>query len=226
MTNHPHLAQALEQWRENTSGTEPERHVQVKIELSKVAAFAAGPFPARSLSTTCVAECLRQARREEVQWCRGVGVWDPVLRKDMNAEGAKTASLRWFDTDKGDAARLNYRSRLVVQEIKKVMKRSGFLSAAELLSGMPLLESVKAFFSLSLFVSHTQEEAKGKRVLAMYDISRAHFHGTPVRREKKRTLGRGEGQARTLIWIRSGIRWLAENVQVWHGGCECSWASE
>ena len=112
LTNHPHLAQALEQWRENTTGTEPERHVQVKIELSKVAAFAAGPSPARSLSTTCVAECLRQARREEVQWCRGMGVWDLVLRKGMNAEGAKTVSLRWFDTDKGDAARPNYRSRL------------------------------------------------------------------------------------------------------------------
>ena len=45
---------------------------------------------------------------------------------------------------------------------------------------MPLLESVKAL--LSLFVSDNQEEAKGKRTLAMCDISRAHFHGVPVRR--------------------------------------------
>ena len=45
---------------------------------------------------------------------------------------------------------------------------------------MPPLESVKALFSL--FVSHSQEEAKGKRNLAMYDTSRAHFHGVPVRR--------------------------------------------
>ena len=34
LTNHPHLAQALEQWRENTCGTEPDRHVQVKNGLS------------------------------------------------------------------------------------------------------------------------------------------------------------------------------------------------
>ena len=59
------------------------------------------------------------------------------------------------------------------------MKRSDFLSAAELFSGMPLLESVKALFSL--FVFHTQEEAKDKQALDMYNISRVHFHGTPVR---------------------------------------------
>ena len=42
------------------------------------------------------------------------------------------------------------------------------------------LESVTA--PLSLFVSHNLEEATGKGTLAMYDISRAHFHGMPVRR--------------------------------------------
>ena len=35
--------------------------------------------------------------------------------------------------------------------------------------------------ALSLFVSHSQKEANGTRILAMYDISRAHFHGVPVR---------------------------------------------
>ena len=125
LTNHPHLAQALEQRREHTSGTEPDWHVQVKNglasarylvefvesflrvvredlpgseELSNVAAFAAGP----SLHTDCLAEeffvddvrggvleaeKVKQARREEVQWCRGMSVWEPVLRKDMGAEG-------------------------------------------------------------------------------------------------------------------------------------------
>ena len=45
---------------------------------------------------------------------------------------------------------------------------------------MPPLESVKAL--LSLFVFHSKEEATGKRTLTMYYISRAHFHGIPVRR--------------------------------------------
>ena len=39
LTNHPHLAQALEQWRDNTSGAENDRHVQVK----------SGPASARQL---------------------------------------------------------------------------------------------------------------------------------------------------------------------------------
>ena len=64
--------------------------------------------------------------------------------------------------------------------MKKAMKKSDFLCAAELFSGMPPLESVKAL--LSLFISHIQEEAKGNQTLAMCDISRAHFHGVPLRR--------------------------------------------
>ena len=78
------------------------------------------------------------------------------------------------------------------------MKKSDVPSATELFSGMPTLESVSAL--LSLFVSHSQEETKGKRTVAMYDISRAHFHGVPVRRlfvelpdEEKGCLARGNG---------------------------------
>ena len=93
----------------------------------------------------------KQARQEEVGWCRGVDVWEAILRKDMDAEGAKAASLRWIDTDKGCAGRPNYRSRLVVREVKKTTKKSDVLSAAELTSGMPPLESVKALlFSFRL----------------------------------------------------------------------------
>ena len=61
----------------------------------------------------------------------------------------------------------NYRCRLVVREIKKAMKKSDVPSAAELFSGMPLLERGKA--PISLCVSHSQEEAKGKRPFAIYD---------------------------------------------------------
>ena len=90
-------------------------------ELSYVAAFSAGPLTHED----CLAEDafvggvrvrVKQARREEVQLCRGMGVWEPVLRKDMDAEGAEAVSLRWIDTDKGDAGRPNCGSRLVQRE--------------------------------------------------------------------------------------------------------------
>jgi hypothetical protein len=126
------------------------------------------------------AEKVRAARREEVSWCRKMGVWVRVLRSEMLAEGGRAVSLRWIDTDKGDARRPNYRSRLVVREIKKAMRKSDVPSAAELFSGMPPLEGMKAL--ASIFVGHCHEADKGRRHLAMYDISRAHFHGTPLRR--------------------------------------------
>ena len=53
---------------------------------------------------------------------------------------------------------------------------------------------------LSLFVSYSQKEAKGKRTLAMDDISRAHFYEVPVSRvfveipaEEKERLARKNG---------------------------------
>ena len=36
VTNHPDLAEVLEQWRASVSGVEPDRHVQVKNGLTSV----------------------------------------------------------------------------------------------------------------------------------------------------------------------------------------------
>ena len=90
--------EALEHWRESASGIEPHRHLIGigSISLSNVAAFSAGPshedylaersFVDEVRGGVLEAERAKQARREEVQWCRGMGVWEPVLRKDMDAE--------------------------------------------------------------------------------------------------------------------------------------------
>ena len=91
---------------------------------------------------------------------------------DMDEDVANAASLRWVDTDKDVADPPKYRFRVAVRETKKAMKKSDVRTAVELFSGMPPLERVKAF--LSLFLSYNQEEAKDKRTLAMYGISRAH----------------------------------------------------
>ena len=71
-----------------------------------------------------------------------MGIWETALGRGSR----KAMLLRWIDTDKGDAGRPNYR------DIKKATKKSGVPTAAELLTRMPTLESVKALFSL--FVSH------------------------------------------------------------------------
>ena len=56
-----------------------------------------------------------------------MGVWEPVLRKVMDAQGAQTVSLRGVDTDKGDADPPSYRSRLVVREIWNAWRNPMFL---------------------------------------------------------------------------------------------------
>ena len=108
-----------------------------------------------SLSTTFVAECLSQqgSGKHDKRKSSGAAawaVWEPVLRKDMEAEGAQTEypCAGWIDTDKGDAGPPNYRSRLVVRKIMKTTMKSDVPSAAELFSEMPPLEMVKELLSL------------------------------------------------------------------------------
>ena len=119
--------------------------LQGNDELSDVAAFSSGPSPhedclAQDSSVDDVRggvlESEESSKRDERK-SSGVGVWEPVIRKDMDAGGARAVSLRWIDTDKGDAGRPNYRSRLVVREIQRATKTSDVPSAAELFSGMP-----------------------------------------------------------------------------------------
>ena len=81
------------------------------LQITDVAAFSAGPS---SPHEDCLAEDafvddvrdgvleterVNQARQEEIQWCRDLDVWEPVL-EDMNTEGTKEVSLRWIDTNK------------------------------------------------------------------------------------------------------------------------------
>ena len=115
-------------------------YLRGKEELCNVAAFSAGPSPHED----CLAE---ETFVDDGAWRSTQNkqdVWEPVLRKDMDAEGAKAVSLCWVDRDKGDADRPSYRSRLVVREINKAMKQSDVPFAAELFSGIPPLEECES----------------------------------------------------------------------------------
>ena len=144
LANRPGLAEALWKWSEeegmSSSGLASAQYLEevvesiVKVirgdlrgseELSDVAAVAAGPsthgerlsddvFVDDVRGGVLETERIKQAHREKVKWSRHMDVWEPVVRKDMKAEGAKAVSLRWIDTDKVDEGRPNYRSHLVV----------------------------------------------------------------------------------------------------------------
>ena len=94
-------------------------------------------------------------------------VWEPVLPKDMHGCGRSQDGVPTLGLTLMRAPRIDTTTGFVwsCERSKKAMKRSDVPSAAELFSGMPPLESVKVL--LSLFVSHSQEEAKGKQTLAI-----------------------------------------------------------
>ena len=89
-------------------------------------------------------------------------------------QGPKT--LKWIDRNKGDREHPNYRSRIVVREVKK---QHGALPGHMLFSSMPPLEAVKILCSE---LATRKKNKKGKDLrLALYDISRAHFYGEAQR---------------------------------------------
>ena len=81
---------------------------------------------------------------------------------------AKLIYVRWIDINKDDAAMENYRSRLVVREIKKDTR-------SDLFAATPPLEALKAIISMC---------ASGNRgeTIMVNDVSRAYF-SAPARRQ-------------------------------------------
>ena len=65
------------------------------------------------------AALVRAARQEELEYADRYGIWDEVPTQECRDQTkAAPISTRWVDTNKGDEARPNYRSRLVVQEFQ------------------------------------------------------------------------------------------------------------
>jgi hypothetical protein len=76
--------------------------------------------------------------------------------------GKPPIKTRWLDTNKGDPSHPNFRSRLVVKDIKAAKRPEDQLPANLLFSSTPPLEAMRERLKLGL-----------------WDISRAHFYGTP-----------------------------------------------
>ena len=88
-------------------------------------------------------------------------------------------TLKWVDRNKGDTTRENYRSRLVVREIKS-QGQAALIPEYALFSSMPPLEALKLL--CSLLVTLRVSRRGGKLSLKLTDISRAHFYGRAARR--------------------------------------------
>ena len=89
-------------------------------------------------------EGVRAARAEEIDFTTRYEVWTPVPISECYQEtGTGPIGSRWIDLSKGDEARPNYRSRLVIQEV-----HSAHIEA--IFAATPPLESVRMLLSLQL----------------------------------------------------------------------------
>ncbi|CAK0809617.1 unnamed protein product, partial [Prorocentrum cordatum] len=122
-----------------------------------------------------------QARTVEREWVKKQELIEIVPRSQAFAEtGRPPIPLKWVDTNKGDAERPNYRSRLVVKEIKAKKRPDEQLEASEVFSAMPPLEAMRSL--VSLMVTWTRGRKPGNFKIGFFDISRAHFYGKAQRR--------------------------------------------
>ena len=94
--------------------------------------------------------------------------------------GRPRITLKWVDRNKGNQENENYRSRLIVRELKPQGQAVLIPEYPLFLSMPPLLEALKLM--CSLLVTSRASRSGGAMALKLTDISRAHFYGISSRR--------------------------------------------
>ena len=114
---------------------------------------------------------VKQGKREEIHWVLKQKLFDYVPQGKCAERQARPYSLKWVLMNKREGVR----ARLVVREIKKAKTEDEKLEPSDVFSAMTPVESLKAL------VSHMMTERVDRRgrnlVLAVFDVSTAHFFG-------------------------------------------------
>jgi len=124
--------------------------------------------------TALRSDLVQAARQEELTWIKQEKIYTKVpLRQCKQRTGKQPLDTRWIDHNKGDDKRPNYRSRMVVREIKARKKLAEQLPGSQLFSATPPVET---FFLLASLMMSIKVSTRGKPLkLGFWDISRAHF---------------------------------------------------
>ena len=125
-------------------------------------------------------EKVKEARKLEMEYLKKQAVYEKrPMSEALKVTGRRPIPVRWLDTDKGDPTKPNFRSRLVVKDIKAAKSESEQLPQNLLFSSTPPLESMRLLCSL---MSTQKLSKRGQKLkLGLWDISRAHFYGIPKR---------------------------------------------
>ena len=119
------------------------------------------------------------ARRADVEYMRRLGVYEEATEEDCIRDGCTPIPMRWIDTNKGDDRNENIRSRAVLQETRRRSNLGSDGDVSQTFAATPPLEALRAMISLCMSQKGIPESKR--KVLGVYDVSRAHFH-SPAKR--------------------------------------------
>jgi len=120
-------------------------------------------YPGLQLSPVLV----KKAREDEIDFLNKLGTWSVVPRSQADDEGLGILRARWVERNKGDELKPFERSRLVLQETKRISS----IAAGESIAATPPLEALRFLLSLAMSLA---APAGDDWVIIFIDISRAH----------------------------------------------------
>ena len=120
-------------------------------------------------------EALQAARREEISFMEGLGVWEPSSWDEcVRKTGRAPVSTRWVDVDKGRDGIKDIRSRLVARDFKVRGDRREF----DVFASMPPLEAKRLLFRMAMVKGRAGGKcSRGPLKLMFVDVKKAHLNG-------------------------------------------------
>ena len=119
------------------------------------------------------------ARTEEMEEVKKHKVYVKVpIQQCYDETGKAPIGTRWVDINKGDDVNIEYRSRLVAQELKK------YSVAEDLFAATPPLEAKKILFSMAVTegIGYTYGQKCNGMKIDFIDVRRAYFHADARRK--------------------------------------------
>ena len=118
---------------------------------------------------------VREGKREEIEWILRHNLFHYVPEQESYERQGRPYTLKWVLRNKGNKVR----ARIVVRETKKAKAEDEKLEPNDVFSAMPLVESLKAL--VSRVMTERFDKLGRPLVLAVFDVSRAHFYGVCAR---------------------------------------------
>ena len=120
-------------------------------------------------------EKVAEARKEELEFMLGIGVWEESTWEDCLANtGKPPVTTKWVDIDKGRNGEVKVRSRLVARDFRVKGDDRQF----EVFAAMPPIEAKRLLFRMAMMDGAVGgDKRRGAVKLMFVDIKKAHLNG-------------------------------------------------